>query len=187
MKTIYFITSNSGKVLEVKNKLTGVGIDVVQKNLGYPEIQSNSLEEVAMFGAEYVQKRFKLPFILEDAGLFIESLGGFPGVFSAYVYHTIGCDGILKLMEDKEGNDRKAVFRSIFAYAEPVKKPILFVGECHGTISKNMLGSNGFGYDPIFIPEDGNKTFAEMSTSKKNQISHRGNSLEKLIDFFKNM
>ena len=90
-------------------------------------------------------------------------------------------------MEDKEGNDRKAVFRSIFAYAEPVKKPILFVGECHGTISKNMLGSNGFGYDPIFIPEDGNKTFAEMSTSKKNQISHRGNSLEKLIDFFKNM
>jgi len=187
VKTIYFITSNSGKVLEVKNKLTDVDIKVVQKNLGYPEIQSNSLEEVAMFGAEHVQKRFKLPFILEDAGLFIESLGGFPGVFSAYAYHTIGCNGILKLMKDKEGNNRKAVFRSIFAYAEPVRKPILFVGECHGTILDKMQGNNGFGYDPIFIPGGGNKTFAEMSTSEKNQISHRAKSLEKLIDFFKNM
>ncbi len=187
MKTIYFITSNSGKVLEVKNKLTDVDIKVVQKNLGYPEIQTNSLEEVAMFGAEHVQKRFKLPFILEDAGLFIESLGGFPGVFSAYAYHTIGCNGILKLMKDKEGNNRKAVFRSIFAYAEPVRKPILFVGECHGTILDKMQGNNGFGYDPIFIPDGGNKTFAEMSTSEKNQISHRAKSLEKLIDFFKNM
>jgi len=187
VKTIYFITSNSGKVLEVKNKLTDVDIKVVQKNLGYPEIQTNSLEEVAMFGAEHVQKRFKLPFILEDAGLFIESLGGFPGVFSAYAYHTIGCNGILKLMKDKEGNNRKAVFRSIFAYAEPVRKPILFVGECHGTILDKMQGNNGFGYDPIFIPDGGNKTFAEMSTSEKNQISHRAKSLEKLIDFFKNM
>jgi len=187
MKTIYFITSNSGKVLEVKNKLTNLDINVVQKNLGYPEIQSNKLEEVAMFGAEYVQKRFKLPFILEDAGLFIDSLGGFPGVFSAYAFHTIGCDGILKLMKNAKGNDRKAVFRSIFAYAEPVKKPVLFIGECFGTISDKMRGSNGFGYDPIFIPDRFNKTFAEMRTSEKNQISHRGKSLEKLIDFFKNI
>jgi XTP/dITP diphosphohydrolase len=187
MKKIYFITSNSGKVLEVKNKLIDLDLTVIQKNLGYPEIQSKSLKDVAKFGVQHVQKRLKFPFILEDAGLFIEGLGGFPGVFSAYVFHTIGCDGILKLMKGMEGKDRKAIFRSVFAYAEPVKKPILFVGECHGTISENMRGRNGFGYDPIFIPGDGNKTFGEMSTSEKNKLSHRGKSLEKLADYFKNI
>ena len=186
MKTIYFITSNSGKVLEVNNKLNNVDVKVIQKNLGYPEIQSKGLEEVAMFGAEHVQKRFKLPFILEDAGLFIDSLDGFPGVYSAYVFNTIGNDGILKLMRNKEGNERKAVFRSVFAYAEPVRKPVLFIGECHGTILNEKRGSNGFGYDPIFVPGGGNKTFAEMNASEKNQLSHRGKSLDKLNDFFKN-
>ena len=187
MKTIYFITSNSGKVLEAKNKLQDVGINLIQKNLGYPEIQSKELEDVAMFGAEHVQKRFKLPFILEDAGLFIDSLDGFPGVFSAYVFKTIGNEGILKLLKNKEINQRKAVFRSVFVYAEPVRKPILFIGECHGIISDKMRGNNGFGYDPIFIPGGGNKTFGEMNTTEKNELSHRAKSLDKLLDFFKNI
>ena len=74
-------------------------------------------------------------------------------------------------------------FRSI----EPGKKPKLFIGESKGTISKRTVGENGFGYDPIFIPDGENRTFAQMETEVKNQFSHRGNSLEKLINYFKNM
>ena len=185
MKKIYFITSNKGKLVEAQNKFSEIDIDVVQKNIGYPEIQADSLEEVALFGVEHVLKNFNSPFILEDAGLFIDGLKGFPGVYSAYVFHTVGCDGVLKLMKDTKVEDRSAVFRSVFAYGKSDLKPHLFVGECNGVISTIKCGNNGFGYDPIFIPQNSDKTFAEMNISEKNSYSHRGKSLEKLIDFFK--
>jgi XTP/dITP diphosphohydrolase len=187
MKTVYFITGNKGKVLEAKTKFSDLNIDIVQEDLGYPEIQADSLEDVARFGAEHVQKRFNHPFILEDAGLFIDLLDGFPGVYSAYVFYRIGCSGILKLLEGLDDNKRKATFKSVYAYGEPGKKPMLFVGESHGTISKKTLGKHGFGYDPIFIPDDETRTFAQMDAEEKNRFSHRGKSLEKLKDFFKNM
>jgi XTP/dITP diphosphohydrolase len=185
MKKIYFITSNKGKLVEAQKKFSEINIDVVQKNIGYPEIQADSLEEVAFFGVEHVLKNFQSPFILEDAGLFIDALKGFPGVYSAYVFHTVGCDGVLKLMKDIKGEDRTAVFRSIFAYGKSDCKPYLFIGECKGVISTVKHGNNGFGYDPIFIPQNSNKTFAEMNISEKNSYSHRGKSLGKLIDFLK--
>ncbi len=112
MKTVYFITSNEGKLKEAKAKLLGVDIEVVQKNLGYPEIQANALEDVAYFGVKHIQEKFNHPFILEDAGLFIDSLDGFPGVYSAYVFYTVGCSGILKLLDGVDTNKRKACFRS---------------------------------------------------------------------------
>ncbi len=186
MKTLYFITSNKGKVLEAKTKFLDLDINIVQKNLGYPEIQADTLEDVAWYGAKYVLKKFNYPFILEDAGLFIDALNGFPGVYSAYVFYKIGCPGILKLLENINDNKRKATFRSVYAYGEPRKKPMLFIGECHGMISKKVLGEHGFGYDPIFIPDGNNKTFGQMDTEEKNLISHRGKSLEKLKDIFKN-
>ena len=185
MKTIYFITGNKGKVLEANKKFSNFNIKVIQKDLGYPEIQADSLEEVAKFGVEYIQKKFNQPFILEDAGLFIDSLDGFPGVYSAYIFYRIGCSGILKLLADVDDN-RKATFRSVFGYGEPGNKPKLFVGESIGTISKKSVGEYGFGYDPIFIPDGENRTFAQMETEEKNQFSHRGKSLQKLIDYFKN-
>ena len=184
MKRIYFITSNKGKFKEAQNKLKEIRVEVVQKNLGYPEIQTDSLEEVALFGVKHIQERFDKPFILEDAGLFIESLYGFPGVYSSFFYHTIGCKGVLKLLEGFE--NRKALFRSVFGYGDIKQNPVLFIGECQGSISKEERGSHGFGYDPIFIPDGELKTFAEMEIHEKNSYSHRGKSLLKLIDFFKN-
>jgi len=183
MKQIYFITSNKGKVVEAKEKFSKINVDVVQKDLGYPEIQAINLEDVALYGAQHVLKKFNRLFILEDAGIFIDSLDGFPGVFSAYVYHTIGCSGILKLMEKTENRD--AVFKSVYAYGEPGKKPRFFVGECRGKIANEQRGSNGFGYDPIFIADGEKRTFAEMKTAEKNSFSHRGKALEKLIEFIK--
>lgn len=185
MKRIYFITTNKGKFFEAQKKFSEIDMEIIQKNIGYPEIQADSLEDVAIFGAQHILNNFNYPFILEDAGLFIDALNGFPGVYSAYVFHTVGCEGILKLMKDIASKDRKAVFRSVFAYAEPNSKPQLFVGECKGFISTEKRGSKGFGYDPIFTPINCDKTFAEMDISEKNSFSHRGKSLEKLIDFFK--
>lgn len=183
MKTIYFITSNKGKVHEAETKCEPIGIKIIQKNLGYPEIQADNLEEVATYGIDYVKKKVDHPFILEDAGLFIDALKEFPGVYSSYVYFTIGLDGILKLMKDVPKEQRTATFRSVFGYGEPQGDYQLFIGECKGTIGYEQKGTYGFGYDPIFIPQGRRFTFAEIKTEEKNKLSHRGKSLEKLILF----
>jgi len=184
MKELYFITSNKGKVKEAIEKLRPLGFSVVQKDLGYPEVQADSLEEVAQQGVEHVRAKFHQAFMLEDAGLFIEVLQGFPGVYSKYVFFTIGLPGILRLL-DKVKN-RKAVFRSMYAYSEPGKKPVIVTGECKGMISTEQRGEHGFGYDPIFIPNDEEKTFGEMTIEEKNQYSHRAKALDKLITELKN-
>ncbi len=102
MKKLYFITGNKGKLAEIQNKVKELDFKVIQKDLGYPEIQAGTLEEVAEYGANHIQKQFNESFILEDAGLFIDDLDGFPGVYSKYVFYTIGLAGILKLMENKK-------------------------------------------------------------------------------------
>jgi len=186
MNKLYFITSNKGKYVEAKKKFSDLDIELIQKNLGYPELQADSLEDVAIYGAEDIIKRFDKPFFLEDAGIFIDSLNGFPGVYSAFVFYKIGCSGILKLLENTSENNRKACFKSVIAFKEPNRSIKVFYGESHGTISKKHIGSNGFGYDPIFIPEKETKTFAQMDTFEKNLFSHRGKSLDKLIHYFKN-
>jgi XTP/dITP diphosphohydrolase len=185
MKELFFITSNKKKMKEAGEKLKPLGFSVVQKNLGYPELQADSLEEVAAWGATYVQERFDYPFMLEDAGLFIDAFNGFPGVYSKFVFFTIGLDGILRLFEEKE--NRKAVFRSVYAYSEQGKKPIIVTGKCRGTISTKKQGTNGFGYDPIFIPDGADKTFGEMTINEKNQFSHRAKALEKLVTLLKDI
>lgn len=179
MKHIYFITSNKGKLQEAQQKLRPFGYVVEQKNLGYPELQADSLEEVVTEGISDIQRRFDKAFMLEDAGLFIESLGGFPGVYSKYVFFTIGLPGVLRLLQDVK--NRTAVFRSVYAYSEPGKTSIIVTGECPGVISLKQRGRHGFGYDPIFIPTNSEKTFGEMTVGEKNLFSHRAKALEKLV------
>ncbi len=169
---IYFVTSNKGKLVEAR----GIFGDVVQRNIGYTEIQADTLEEVVVFGMKEVAPRLKGPVMIEDAGLFIESLKGFPGVYSAYVQKTVGNDGILKLMEGVE--DRRAYFRSVVGYAEPGIEPVMFSGEVHGVIGFEQRGTKGFGYDPIFYI--GEKSLGEIDLDEKNKISHRGESMKAL-------
>ena len=169
---IYFVTANQGKFEEAR----GILGEVEQKNLGYVEIQAETLEEVAAYGIREVAEKLAGRVMIEDAGLFIEGLKGFPGVYSAYVFDTIGNEGILRLMEGMK--DRRAAFRSVVAYAEPGGEPVFFKGEVGGEIAALPRGSWGFGYDPIF--EVGNKTIAEMDLSEKNEISHRGASIRGL-------
>lgn len=170
---IYFVTGNAGK-LEEAQKILG---DLVQKNIGYTEIQADLLEEVVAFGLDELVRRLDPPFIIEDAGLFIEGLGGFPGVYSAYVFKTIGNEGILRLMADVDY--RRAAFKSVVGYAEAQNQYKLFKGEVSGRITREPRGSGGFGYDPIF--EVDGATIAEMTLDEKNRISHRGKSFRALL------
>jgi XTP/dITP diphosphohydrolase len=169
---IYFVTSNKGKFVEAR----AIFGDLLQKDIGYAEIQADTLEEVAIFGMKEVAARLQGPVMLEDAGLFVEALKGFPGVYSAYAQKTIGNAGILRLMEGEE--IRNAYFKSVVAYVEPGMQAVLFSGEVHGQIGFEALGNKGFGYDPIFYV--GEKSLGEMEIEEKNEISHRAGSMRAL-------
>jgi len=177
---IVFITSNKNKFKEAEKLITPLGFKLIQKNPGYPEIQSDSLEEVVRYGIEYLRDKFDT-FFLEDSGLFIKSLKNFPGVFSKFVFTTIGNEGIVKLMENIKMRD--AVFRAVIGYYDGEAK--IFKGECKGRISEEIRGDHGFGYDPIFIPQGCEKTFGEMMTEEKNQYSHRGKALKGFVQYLK--
>ncbi len=166
---MYFITGNRHKYEEVK-KIIGPGITM--RTVPYPEIQAETLEEVATYGINYLKDRVDGAFFIEDSGLFIEVLNGFPGVFSAYVFRAIGNEGILKILQGEE--NRKARFMSVMGYYDG--EIHLFTGVCEGIIAHEIRGKRGFGYDPIFIPKGDNRTFAEMVTEEKNRYSHRGKS-----------
>ena len=176
-----FVTSNAGKLREVKKRFEESDIEIVGERIHYPEIQADSLAEVARHGARWLKNRLEAPFMLEDSGLFIRALDGFPGVYSAYVYRTIGNRGILKLMERRSIRD--AVFSTVVALVDANDRIHTFEGTCSGTITKEITGKQGFGFDPVFIPEGEEKTFGEMETEEKNEYSHRSRAFSELLTF----
>lgn len=172
---MYFITSNEGKFREVSRIAKNFGIEVDWLKMEYLEPQCSELEEVARISAEIISKKIKENFFIEDSGLFIEALKGFPGVYSSYVFKTIGNEGILKLMDGVK--NRKAYFKAVLAYWDG-KEIHLFEGKVEGEIAMAIRGSGGFGFDPIFLYN--RKTFAEMG-EEKNEVSHRRRALEKFF------
>ena len=154
-----------------------------------PEIQSDRLAEIARRSVLEAFRRWKLPVIVEDAGLFVDELKGFPGPYSAYVYKTIGNQGLIKLLENVE--NRRATFRSLIAYyADKLKAPMCFEGKVVGNIireEKRKTSRCGFGFDPIFQPLETKKTFAELSIEEKNKFSHRGKALNQFAEWYKKL
>ncbi len=177
---ILFATSNKNKFNEAAQMLKAEGIDLKQYSFSYNEIRSDSLEEIARDAITAAYKRCKLPVFVEDSGLFIESLSGFPGAYSSWALNKIGLDGILKLMEGKD--NRSAYFEACIAYRDGYDV-VTFRGKCPGRISEEARGEDGFGYDSIFIPEGEHQTFAE-SIELKNKLSHRYKSL---LEFSKSL
>ncbi|MBI31751.1 MAG: non-canonical purine NTP pyrophosphatase, RdgB/HAM1 family [Euryarchaeota archaeon] len=183
--TILFFTSNKGKIAEAKAILKPYGINVepFDSLIEINEIQSANLEDVA---ADKLTKaiannhsRNILAVMVEDAGFFIDEFEGFPGVYSSYVHKTLGINGVLRSLVGIE--NRCASFRCVIGM-HIGRRNLFFTGECKGTVSSEVRGKNGFGYDPIFIPNEGDgRTFAEMNLEEKGQISHR----TKAIDAFK--
>jgi XTP/dITP diphosphohydrolase len=182
---IHFATGNPNKIKEANIILRDLkNITVEQIKCPYPEVQG-TLEEVSEFGAKYVYEKIKKPIIVEDSGFFVESLNGFPGTYSKYVQETIGNEGILKLLEDKK--DRTAYFKTVIGYCDEngVK---LFKGIVKGKVSYKIRSKGyGFAYDSIFIPDGEDKTFAEMKTEEKSEISHRKKAFEEFKKFLCNI
>jgi XTP/dITP diphosphohydrolase len=168
------VTSNAGKAREASEYLPA---EVRQLEYDYPEIQSSDLEEIAIAGARDAYEEIGEPVFVDDAGLFIDALKGFPGPYSSYVEETLGIERVQRLTAREE--NQRARFRAIVAYADS-EGIETFEGVIRGGIVPPR-GDGGFGYDPIF--EHRERTFAEMDTEEKNAVSHRGRALAKFGDW----
>ncbi|MEM4311356.1 MAG: XTP/dITP diphosphatase [Nitrososphaerales archaeon] len=179
---IVFATCNKKKFEEVKEILQEYNIELERRDVKGLEIQSDELAPIALFSAIQAYNQVKREVIVEDSGLFIKSLKGFPGTYSSFVYRTLGLKGILKLMEGLE--ERSAYFLSSLGFCDG-KEVKLFLGKVEGWVSYSERGDRGFGFDPIFIPEKLDKTFGELSLEEKNKISHRSRSVRQLAEWLK--
>jgi XTP/dITP diphosphohydrolase len=186
-RAIFFATNNINKFNEARRVLGEFKIAVGMIRAKSLEIQSDSLEEVAKASVMDAFRRCNLPIVVEDSGLFVDALKGFPGPYAAYVYRTLGNRGLLKLMENV--GERKARFESVVAYfSGEVGEPVCFAGAVAGSIALSERRKNvetGFGFDPIFIPSGHRRTFAEMSVEEKNQDSHRADAFRKFGEWYR--
>jgi XTP/dITP diphosphohydrolase len=180
MKT-YFATSNPGKFKEAKMLFDKTDVELEHYDVELMELQTDNVEELALHSVRQAYKILQKPVFVEDAGTFIRALKDFPGVYSKHTCYTIGLPGVLKLMEGVD--DRYAEFRAVVAYKNGEEEKV-FKGVCAGNITSQARGREGFGYDPIFLPEGKDKTFAEDVETKSN-LSHRAQALKKLIEYLK--
>jgi XTP/dITP diphosphohydrolase len=176
---LFFVSSNNHKFTEAQRILSNLGLEISLFKTTLEEIQSNSLSEIAKRKALDAYSKVQKPVIIEDDGLFIDSLDGFPGPYSSYAYDTIGNKGIIRLLENSES--RNAKFVAIIAYCNGVDDVQLFESSISGKISLS-IEKGGWGYDPIFIPDGESKTYANVSD--KDKFSHRSASLKKFSDWF---
>jgi XTP/dITP diphosphohydrolase len=186
MNTLIFATNNSNKVAEIRSVLKGdfeiISLSEAGIHVDIPE-PFNTLEENAIGKSEFIYKLRGLSCIGEDTGLEVNALHGEPGVKSArYAGEDRSFDkNIAKLLKKLENvADRSARFRTVICLTVNGKHNI-FEGVCKGTIIAERRGNYGFGYDPIFVPDGAEKTFAEMELGEKNIFSHRKKATEKLV------
>lgn len=174
---IYFATSNSGKVDDVEAILPDASVERLDVDVMEP--QEIPLEEVARFKLEQALEQSQLfgSYVMaDDAGLFVDALDGFPGILSSPFESKVGREKLLDLVEEDE---KGAEFRAAVALHDPESGEIeVFTGKCRGEIVEPR-GDSGFGYDPMFLPEGHDKTFAE-DVDYKHQVSHRKEALDKL-------
>lgn len=199
---IVFATNNQHKLQEIR-EILGEDVEIVSlKDIGcdvdIPET-GNTLEENALQKAQYVYDHYHIDCFADDTGLEVEALDGAPGVHSARYAEGTDHDSeanMAKLLHELEGKDnRKARFRTVIALIQKkdvcpcgctsIKQVNRFEGIVKGRIATSKQGTEGFGYDPIFIPEGYDKSFAELGEHIKNGISHRARAVEKLVAFLK--
>ncbi len=196
MKRIVFATNNQHKLQEIREILSPEFEIVSLKEIGchedIPET-GNTLEENALQKARYISERYHISCFADDTGLEVEALGGAPGVHSARYAEGTDHDSeanMTKLLGELEGKEnRQARFRTVIALIElgedETENVHLFEGIVEGNISTERQGNEGFGYDPIFVPEGYEKSFAALGETIKNHISHRARAVKKLAEYLK--
>ena len=189
---ICFATNNKNKLLEIKNKL-GKAYDIISlSDLGHSEdleetqetLEGNSLQK-----ARFINKKYNANCFADDTGLLVDALNGEPGVYSAmYAGEQRSSEDNMNLLLQKlDGKEnRRAKFVTIISLILNGEEH-QFRGEASGTIAHQKSGSKGFGYDPIFIPDGWQKTFAELDLEEKNKISHRGKAVARLVEYLKTL
>ena len=192
MKNLVFATGNSHKLQEVQGLFKeGFALSCLKDVNITEEIPetADNLVDNALQKARYVYEKCGIPCFADDTGLEVDALGGAPGVYSAR-YAGEQKDSklnMLLLLKNMNGQaNRNARFRTIIAYIDENAQEHIFEGEIKGKIIENMAGENGFGYDPIFVPEGYEETFAELSSEIKNTISHRARAMEKFLSYINN-
>lgn len=189
MKKLVFATNNPHKLEEIRailgSKLEILSLADIGCNADIPET-AETLEGNALIKAHYVYDNYKLDCFADDTGLEVDALHGLPGVHTARYAYPDRHDpeaNMIKLLEAlRENNDRNARFRTVIALIEKGKEH-LFEGVVEGVIAREKSGTQGFGYDPVFIPEGNSKTFAELGEDIKNTISHRARAVQKLAEY----
>lgn len=173
------VTQNPNKVKEFRLILEPE-IEVKQIKVDYPELRSDDNVEIVKLAAKMLCEKFGKAIVVEDSGLFIDALRGFPGTVTAYTAKRIGNKGILKLMKGIE--NRKCQYKSAIGYCEPDKDPVAFEGAEEGTIAEEERGEQGWGEDPMFIPKGETKTYGELR--KEGDINlFRKRALEKFREY----
>ncbi|MDH2901130.1 MAG: RdgB/HAM1 family non-canonical purine NTP pyrophosphatase [archaeon] len=185
MIEFYFATGNEHKVAEANAVLSPHKIKVKKlEGIEKLEIQHTNLEEIAKTALTLIVPNTDKLVLVEDSGLFVHELNGFPGPYSSYVFETLGVDGILKLLNDSKS--RKAEFRSSVSFGTKGKIFATFSSVSEGTLTTQAKGDNGFGFDPIFVPMWASKTFGQMDLNEKIVYSHRSKALKKLALWYLN-
>ena len=189
---IIVASHNQGKINEIKSLLQPFNIEVISSadlNIGDIEETGTTFSENAKIKAETTSLMCGLPCLADDSGLCVDALKGRPGIYSArYAPNRdfkLGMQKLLEEIEQSKSKSRKAHFSCCIAFAVPNKKTSIFEGRVDGKIAFEPQGNSGFGYDPIFIPEGYEKTFAELGDDIKNTLSHRHRALEKFIQTIK--
>ncbi len=188
MKQILVLaTTNQGKTREITRLLKGHDIEI--KNLTdfgpIPEVieDGKTFDDNAYKKASFTAKILGYPAMADDSGLCVEALDGAPGVYSARYAgeNATDADNVKKMLQDLKGKDnRAAAFKCVISIALPTGAALTYEGECHGIITDEPVGENGFGYDPLFFYPDLNKTFAQLSMDEKGRVSHRGKALKQV-------
>ena len=179
--SIVLVTQNEHKILELTPLFEEYDVPFETTDLSKWEVRSFSVGNVALEAAKFAYGKLKRPVVVDDTGLYIESLNGFPGPTASYVLESIGIEGVLKLMDSVE--DRDAHFDTAVGFANGWVFRY-FIGTVYGNIATEPAGKGGFGYDPIFIPEGETRTYAQLSTQEKVKISHRTEAFRKFLEWY---
>lgn len=178
---LVLVTQNKHKLKELRPLFKKYEIEFDITSIEKIEIRSDNIEEIARMAAKTAFQELQKPAVVDDTGFFVDALNGFPGSYAGMVLKHIGYEGILQLMKDK--TERACVFKTAVGFFDG-RRLESFVGTMTGYVAPEAAGIEGFGYDPIFVPNGHSKTYAELTFEEKVSISHRTKAFNAFLKWY---